>query len=463
MRRAGWLLVLTLAAAGPASASPEGIMRAVSLPGRPLAMTPARDAQGVPGLALLFAEGEERTLRFLDPATGRLAVLAAKLPEEAASLHSFDFGSGPRLFVGGRGVLYTVGQDGALAKILEDPGFEPGSLRGVTGTLKGALPVARAGRLDLLLPSGSSLAAQASFPLPVKAERKSWGLSLTSPAVSVLPGAGEEPALFAAGPVAHGKRRLLTLLFSSAGGDAVEAWSQLPAEEILDRSVFLRLDGRPALMASTYEKVGIFQKKRVRLFFLEKDRSRGGAPPVLATETECPAWGRLDAVAADLDGDSRQDLALICDRGIVDRSLRVAVHRNLGGGKLEARPRIWDQEMEARDWIYAPGLTEDGRPGLLVSNQEGLVVYGIEAKGSRPLTARPVRTLSLEAPTPAPVHTVAVGTGAGKEDGKVMTTETKGGRSLQKMDVTGDGREEIVVRSEGKDGQATLFVVRQMP
>lgn len=463
MKRAGWLpvLILVLGAAPLAAGAPE--MRAVSLPGPPLAMTPARNFQGAPGLALLFAEGEERSLHFLDPATGRLEVLAASLPKEAASLHSVDFGNGPRLLVGGRGVLYGVGQDGGLEKLLEDPGFEPGSLRGVTTTLKGALPVARAGRLDLLLPSGSSLATRASFPLPVKAERKSWGLSLTSPSVSVLPGAGEEPALFAAGPVAHGKRRLLTLLFSPAGGDPVEAWSQLPAEEVLDKSVFLRLDGRPALMVSTYEKIGVFQKKRVRVFFLEKDRSRGGAPPVLAAETECPAWGRLDVVAADMDGDGRQDVALICDRGIVDRSLRVAVHRNLGGGKLEARARIWDQEMEARDWLLAPGLTADGRPGLLVSNQEGLVVYGSEAKGSRPLTPKPVRTLALEALAPERVHTIAVGPGADREEAKALATHTREVRSLQKMDVTGDGQEEIVIRSEGKDGQATLIVVRQMP
>lgn len=464
MRRAIWLLLIPALAVDPATASTQ--IRAVALPGRPLAMAPARDAQGTPGLALLFVEEEERSLRFLDTATGRLEVLAAKLPEEVVSLHSFDFGSGPRLLAGGQGVLYSVGPDGALEKLLEDPGFTPGSLRGVTGTLKGALPVARAGRLDLLLPSGSSLVTRASFPLPVKAERKSWGLSLTSPAVSVLPGAGEEPALFAAGPVAHGKRRLLTLLFPPAGGDPVEAWSQLPAEENLDQSVFLRLDGRPALMVSTYEKVGIFQKKRVRVFFLEKDRSRGGAPPVLATGTECPAWGRLDVVTADMDGDSRQDLALICDRGIVDRSLRVAVHRNLGGGKLEARPRIWDQEMEARDWIYAPGLTEDGRPGLLVSNQQGLVVYGIEAKGSKPLTARPVRTLTPDPNlTPETVHSVEVGMGMDKEDQetKVLAMDTSGIRSFQKMDVTGDGQEEIVIRSEGEGGRATLIVVRQMP
>ncbi|HSG40980.1 MAG TPA: hypothetical protein VLE27_15185, partial [Thermoanaerobaculia bacterium] len=332
-------------------------------------------------------------------------------------------------------------------------------LRGLTGTLKGALPVARAGRLDLFYPSGSSLEARASFPLPVKAERKSWGLSLTSPSVSVLPGAGEEPALFAAGPVAHGKRRLLTLLLSPAGGDPVEAWSQLPSEEILDKSRFLRIDGRPALMVSTYEKIGVFQKKRVRVFFLEKDRSRGGTPPVLAVETECPAWGRLDVVAADMDGDSRQDLAVMCDRGIVDRSLRVVVHRGLGGGKLEARGRVWDQEMEARDWMYVPGLTENGRPGLMVLNQDGLVVYGFEAKGSKPLTARPVRNLTQEPIlTEKTVHSVSVGTGKG--DGTVMATETWEVRSLQKMDVNGDGQEEILIRGEGKDGKATLTVVR---
>ncbi|HEY9421422.1 MAG TPA: hypothetical protein VIW92_08410 [Thermoanaerobaculia bacterium] len=468
MRRAGWLLVFALALpAGSLSAAGAPEIRTISLPSRPLAMTPARDAQGSPGLALLFEEGEERSLRFLDPATGRLEVLVAKLPKEVQSLHSIDFGDGPRLFAGSKGVLYSVGKDGGVQKLLEDPGFEPASLRGLTGTLKGALPVARAGRLDLLYPSGASLEARASFPLPVKAERKSWGLSLASPAVSVLPGAGEEPALFAAGPVAHGKRRLLTLLFPPAGGDPVEAWSLLPAEEILDKSRFLRIDGRPALMAATYEKVGIFQKKRVRVFFLEKDRSRGGAPPVLAVETECPAWGRLDVVAADMDGDGRQDLALMCDRGIVDRSLRVAVHRGLGGGKLEARPRIWDQEMEVRDWIYAAGLTKDGRPGLLVSNEQGLVVYGIEAKGSKPLTAKPVRTL-----TPDPnlaqeaVRSVAIGVGVDKEDqegAKVLAMETSGIRSLQKMDVTDDGQEEIVIRSEGEGGRPTLIVVRQMP
>ena len=314
------------------------------------------------------------------------------------------------------------------------------------------IPVAHTGLLELLGSAGGGLARVRSFPLPVTAEHLRWGLRLASPPVTLLPG---EPPLFAAGPEAAGRRRLKTVLLPADGSAPSEAWSLLPADERLmyDRR-YLRLDGAPALAVTTFGKVGVFAKKRFRLFLLSRDRSRKGSSPVLAFETDCPLWYPLDAVAADADGDGRQDLVLAYPGGLRGKELLVSAYRGLGGGRFDPDPRRWKLSDQATDWYYGADLTGDGTPDLLVYVGDHLLLYPGDPKGSRPLAGRPLWSF------PVP--------GAPKQDRKGEEDETGGEapgpqreRLLQVLELPGGGRIVLAQGAQG-DGRTVLtFVARR--
>jgi hypothetical protein len=338
--------------------------------------------------------------------------------------------------------------------VLEEPNVD---LRSVAGNAAGRpwIAAARTGLLELLGPApGGGLARVASFPLPVRAERPRWGLRLESPPVTLLPG---DPPLFAVGPETVGRRRIRTLL-QPAAGEAVEAWSLLPADErlMLDRR-YLRLDGAPALAATTFGKIGVFAKKRFRLFLLGRDRSRKGSAPVFAFETDCPLWYPLDAYAADADGDGRQDLVLAHPAGLRGRETLVAAYHGLGGGKFDPEPRRWKLNDEASDWLYGPDLTGDGVPDFIVFVKDRLLVYAGDPRGSRPLAGRPVWAVTVAG---APKNDRR-----GEEQGSADEEESLGEaagpereRLLQAFELPGGGR---VVFAQGvqKDGRSVLTVI----
>jgi hypothetical protein len=206
--------------------------------------------------------------------------------------------------------------------------------------------------------------------------------------VTLLPG---DPPLFAVGPEVSGRRRLQTILIPAAGGETIESWSLLPADERLmyDRR-YLRIDGVPMLAATSFQKIGVFAKKRFRLFLLGRDRSRKGSAPILAFETDCPLWYPLDAASADADGDGHQDLVLVHPVGLRGKELLTSVYRGLGNGRFDPKPRSWKLGAETTDWLYGTDLTGDGVPDLLVYAGDRLFLYAGDAKASRPLSGRPV-------------------------------------------------------------------------
>ncbi|HKI02609.1 MAG TPA: hypothetical protein VKK31_11560 [Thermoanaerobaculia bacterium] len=428
----------------------------VPLPGTLVRATAATGPDGRPGVALLVAARPDRkgekTLLFLDPERRAVVRLAGGLHEEVNTLTGFDLaGNGAVAPIAGMpGVLFTPG-GGSARKVLDQPDLD---LRSVSGATAGRpwLAAARAGLLELLAAApGGGLVRQQSFPLPVKAQRLRWGLRLTSPPVAVLPG---DPALFAVGPEPVGRRRLKTLLIPAGGGETFESWSLLPMDERLmsDRR-YLRLDGEPVLAATTFEKIGLLARKRFRLFVLKQDRSRKGTAPTLAVETDCPIWYPLDAVAADADGDGRQDLVIAHPGGLRGRETIVWAYRGLGGGRLAPNPRRWKLNDEASDWLYGPDLTADGVPDFLVYVKDRLLLYAGDPKGGRPLAGKPVWAVKVPG---APTKT-------GKEgnDEEGPGEEAPGPdreRLVQAFDLPGGGR---VVFAQGfqKDGKSVLTVV----
>ena len=268
--------------------------------------------------------------------------------------------------------------------------------------------------------------------------------------MTLLPG---DPPLFVAGPQTEGRRRLKTVLLPADGSAPFESWSLLPGEERLvtfDRG-YLRLDGAPALAATTFEKIGVFAKKRLRLFLLGRDRSRKGSAPSLAVETDCPLWFRLDSLAADADGDGRQDLVLAHPGGLRGKELLVSAYRGLGGGKFDKDPRRWKLNEQATDWLYGPDLTGDGTPDLLAYVGDHLFLYPGDPKGARPLAGRPLWSF------PVP--------GAPKKNQQDNDDEAPDGealrdRDLRVLELPGGGRIALA-RGAQKDGRTVLTFVER--
>jgi hypothetical protein len=428
----------------------------VSLPGFLVDAAGVTGPGGRPGVALLLSAQKDRqgprSLYLFDPERRTLERLAAGLNGEVNAVVGFDLsGTGALAPVAGMpGALFTPAGGGAR-RVAEGEAID---LRSVTGSGPGRpwIPVAHTGVLELLAPGpGGALARKLSFPLPVRAERLRWGLRLASPAVTLLPG---DPPLFAAGPEAEGRRRLKTLLLTADGtpqnAAPVEAWSLLPSgERLISERRYLRLDGAPVLAVTTFETVGIFAKKRFRLFLLNRDRSRKGSPPALAVDTDCPLWFSLDAVAADADGDGRQDVVLIHPAGLRGKELQVSAYRSLGGGKLDPDPRRWKLNDQATDWLYGPDLNGDGAPDLLVLAGDHLLLYPGDPKGSRPLAGHPLWSFPVSG-APKPDR---------RDDDEPGDTGPRE-RNLEVLDLPGGGRIALA-RGAQADGRTVLTLVER--
>lgn len=459
MKRFFPLLVLLAAAA---LAQPANVRTAragpyeadtVSLPGFLVRAAGVTGPGGRPGVALLLSNQKDlkgpKTLWLFDPERRALERLAAGLHEEVNAVTGFDLdGNGGLEPVAGMpGVLFTPA-GGRPRRVLEEEAVD---LRSVTGSGPGRpwIPVAHTGVLELLgAAPGGTLARKASFPLPVKAERQRWGIRLSSPPVTLLPG---DPPLFATGPEAEGRRRLRTVLQPADGSAPVEAWSLLPAgERMVGDYAYLRLDGAPVLAVASFDKIGVFAKKRFRLFLLNRDRSRKGSPPVFSTDTDCPLWFPLDAVTADVDGDGRQDLVLVHPGGLRGKELLVFAYHGLGNGRFDPNPRRWKLGEQVTGWRYGADLTGDGLPDLLVYLGDRLLLYPGEAKGSRPLAGRALWSF--------PVSGAPKREQRNEEDAESPNPELE--RFLEVLELPGGGRI-AYARGAQKDGRTVLTFVER--
>lgn len=432
------------------------------LPGTLVSAAAVTGPEGRPGVALLVAANPDRkgakTLLFLDPERRSLTRLAAGLHEEVNTVVGFDLaGSGAVSPIAGMpGVLFASG----TRKLLDEPNVD---LRSVTGATEGRpwIAAAKAGLLELLAPSGDGLSRLRSFPLPVKAERQRWGLRLTSPPVTLLPG---EPALFAVGPEEVSRRRIKTLLIPASPADgsatsestaATESWSLLPEGErlVADRR-YLRVDGVPVFAATSFEKIGLLARKRFRLFRLDQDRSRKGTSSILSVETDCPLWFPLDAYAADTDGDGHQDLVLIHPGGMRGREVLVSTYRGFGAGRFDPKPRTWKLNEEVWDWHYGSDFTGDGLPDLVLYIKDRVFLYPGDPKGARPLLGRPAWSATV---TGAPKKEVRVEVGEGEADPDRQDIGPDRSRYLLGFDLPGGGRT-MLVQGFQKDGKSVLTV-----
>ena len=430
------------------------------------------------------AEPPPRQVVLVDPRNGRTTLLADGLPSGARRLAALARdGATDLLLVATDDGLWTVDPAApGAARRADGPGSRlsmidpPGLARDGAGELAAVLP----GRL-LLLAAGADGAPRtlAERPLPRRAERKSWGVRISSPPVhpvidlATRGRAGENAAApcWAAGPEAVGKRRLRTLLFCAGAEDPVEAWSLLPSEETVTKTLFVRYAGRPLLVVLTRDKVGLFVKQRLRVFALAASRNRIGAPPLLLRETHCPLWHASTLGFADADGDGRDDLYLACDKGLVDQELRLEIYAGREIGVLDPRVRAVELDGEYSSWWFGDDWTGDGLPDLLAVRDGSLEVHAGTGGRRRPVDKKPAAELTLAAADSVePGFDVEVDEDTG--DGGSFDRVTIGSDGPQILgtadlwagrpgDGGGDGRPQLVIVQQG--GAAAVLSVLSPP
>jgi FG-GAP-like repeat len=483
------------AAAAPAGATElrrfgDAERLGVRLPGELMAALAVPVGVGPGGgevLLLVAGEGDPDgpgTLYRLDPrGEGRLEILASGLPAGGKALELLDLGrdGGPEVVLSRLGDLFSLGPLARLGEglgkdppprfLLAHPGFDLRSLAPdpVRVALAGRrwVGAAEAGMLRLYeaAPGGDGspgLALAAELPLPLAAAREAAGLRLSSPPVIPLGSERAAPPAFAVGPEAHGNRRLRTVLLAPDGAGGwrrTEAWSLLPGPEVVEQSFYALVDGRPVLFAATQSaaRVGVLEKRRLRVFPLAEDRSRKGRLPSLAVGSESHRWFEIGATVRDLDGDGRDDLLLIQPEGLGGGDLLLEAFPGIGGGRFVVKTQRSKLDVEARRWSFGGDVDGDGRPDLVVLTAEGLAVY--------PGSPSPRRLVERQ-----PRWSVPLGDGGGADKAVVVGGGSDGGEArreggaavdgLAVVDLDGDGRAEVLLLATDLAGRGRFTLVR---
>ena len=426
------------------------------------------------------AEGEPRVIS-----------TRAGLPNDCTALESaeIDAEPGDELMLARPGAL-MVADRGGLQAVLEDPELQWTSLHPrITrrSALEGRPLVTTEplGGIRLFGPDESSggWAGLASVELPVTGRVRGNGLTVRNP-IPRLVGAGTDGALvYATHPEALGKRRLsvsLVRLGSNGVADVTECWARLPEPEEVLESYYLMVDSRPMLLVTTKpaDKLSLFGEKRLRLFALERDRSRLGLNPVWATESRMNLWQRAHPTTIDVNADGREDLVIGYWKGLKDGKVVLDVYLREDDGwfddderttalKVEPqereRPRPSESERSAgrmsvgdRSFLdFGHDLDGDGLADLLLRAEDYLLFYpGLESSSGKKL----ITSDAVQLPS------ISLG---GKMDEIVVEMGARGFRSWTRpapgrprlADLDGDGSDEVFVVHRGHHGQPDVLSV----
>lgn len=275
---------------------------------------------------------------------------------------------------------------------------------------------------------GREWGLQASLPVPVEAERQGWGLRVYSPIPQPVGVRNDGGVVYASTPEEYGERRLRVLRLEPGaveGSRVVEAWCRLPEpEEVLGRG-WIMLDGRPVLAVTTRraDKLALFGERRLRLWFLEPDRSSTGLDPFFAVETRINLWQDERITVRDANRDGIDDLVVGYWKGILKSKIVLDVYLRREDGTFDPKPRTTGFDVKDGDWDvldYGHDLDGDGVADLVLRARGDFQVHrGIASSTGKKL----VETAS-----------------------SVTLPRARWGGSRPRMvDLDGDGRAEVVV------------------
>lgn len=418
----------------------------------------------------------------------QLETLRTELPADTTGVVAFDVdGDGvDELLVATRDSVQVLrsGNDGAWSEPLLpwltdptlnwklEPGYSPGSLNGNEDAV---LAIPTFGRLrtftSVTAESGAIGAVETeSLPLPRLVESNPGGLRLSSPPVRRIGARSDGHALFATKPSAPSAQRFgVTLLDPLATGTlrAQELFLRLPSREKILEWRYL-MDGDTAWLAVTSTsatELKLFGEKLLRLYPLEKDRTRGGATAGLALESRMNLWQTATFALTDVNGDGRRDLTVAYWKGLKDDTLTIDAYLRQADGGFARSARSTHFDLDEADRgvaLFGPDIDGDGHADLLVrhSGNQISVLAGKQSKDGREVVeVRPrwdVRSLS------SGESGLMIGIGASDADsgsGFVIDTAVLPPPAL--IDINADGVLDLVEAVTG-DGSVTTLQVCQL-
>ena len=420
---------------------------------------PAEDAEG----SSAGATAPPLALYRLDVGAERLELLRQDLPHDATAIDAIDLdGDGPQELILARpGEVLRVGRSASqpMVTLLEEDGLRweslhPRSVRYETLHDRPWTTTIELGRLTLYGPAAGetdwSVLTRVDLPLDADVERD--GMSIWSPSPLLVGDAADGTLFFASSPESFGKSRVQTTLVAirpNGESSMTDCWGSLPTpEDVLDSS-FLFIDDRPMLLVTTKpgDKLNLFGEKLLRIYPLERDRSRLGLLPMFEVETRINLWQDTSLYMLDVNGDGRDDLVIgywkgiLKDRVVLDAYLRTAE----GGFDKSARSTAFDVSKGDRDFVqYGADLTGNGFPDLLVRSKKGLVIYpGRRSKnGSQLVVDKPsvVRLTDRET----------------ESDEDMFYTSYTGARP-RVIDLDADGRHDVLLIYTGDSATPGIF------
>ena len=148
---------------------------------------------------------------------------------------------------------------------------------------------------------------------------------------------------------------------------------------------------RPVLLVTTKpaNKLSLFGEKLLRVYELERDRSRLGINPLFAVQSRMNIWQTALPLVLDVNADGHEDLVVAFWKGLMDDKVVLDVYLAEAGGWFRDTPRTtgFNVKNGERSFVeYGSDLTGNGFPDLLVGADGGLVLYpGLESSNGKKL------------------------------------------------------------------------------